>query len=108
LFSFFILFAFFCFHIFFFSFFPLHLFDEHRYTGFSNTTMRDISYTSTYFFCYEPLKQLIASAISGGKNDKNSNNNHGMAKTGDSESGAGFSWLPVVLSGGTSGMLILV
>lgn len=58
------------------------------YTGFSSTTMRDVSYSATYFSVYEPLKQFLRSRLSR-----------------DTDNATGFHPLSVILSGGISGAL---
>lgn len=64
------------------------------YTGFSSTTFRDVSYSATYFSVYEPLKQFLKANLTP-EPDPNS----------PSSSPPGFSPLPIILSGGTSGAL---
>ena len=107
------------FSFFFFSFF--FFFDMSRYTGFSYTTMRDISYTSTYFLVYEPLKQSLAATFASMRHKKleaEKKDTKPASKTTTStttatttlssvptEAAADFSVLAVVLSGGTSGAL---
>lgn len=61
------------------------------YTGFGSTTLRDVSYSVTYFSVYEPLKQFIKAHLP-------------PSGSGPSDP-PGFSPLPIILSGGTSGAL---
>lgn len=67
-----------------------------RYTGFTYTTMRDVSYSSTYFFVYEPLKQFLMRNVFGTRLEKEGE---------DKKEKEGFPLLPIILSGGTSGAL---
>jgi solute carrier family 25 carnitine/acylcarnitine transporter 20/29 len=57
------------------------------YTGFSTTTIRDVSYSITYFSVYEPLKQFLRTHLS------------------TDPASSSFSPLPVILSAGVCGAL---